>query len=339
MTDENPKFNAQNPKSALTDPNSLPGTKKSSSKDENASSTAENSQSEEVDSQLPPKKKGGGQPGAKPKDPITGLALRQDGTFIASSGSGPITRIKVIPPADMAELAKNGIAPYEIPNWDKDDPESNWYLQYRKFTPDRRALFLSKLEQHGRIALAARWAGVAPSTINRHRKEDPEFDLACEESLAFYHEMCVASITHQARVGQIDEKYDKEGNLISRRVQYEQQLRMMMVKRADPSYNDVQKQEVSVVGGAVVVPAPIDSVESWEDVVRRHTGSPAVGPATAGTLSERGLPREGGMSAAGGSNLAGGSNTTFGGSTPKLDAGSADGDVVETDGSEIGETE
>lgn len=172
----------------------------------------------------------------------------------------------------MAELAKNGIAPYEIPNWDKEDPESNWYLQYRKFTPERRAIFLSKLEQHGRVALAARWAGVNRATVNRHRKEDPEFDLACEESLAYYHEMCVASITHQARVGMVDEKYTKEGQLISRRVTYETQLRKMMVERADPSYQNVSKQEVSVVGGAVVVPAPIDSVESWADVVKRHTG-------------------------------------------------------------------
>lgn len=191
------------------------------------------------------------------------------------SGAG-IRKIKIIPPADMAELAKNGIAPYEIPNWNKDDPESNWYLQYRKFTPERRAIFLSKLEQHGRIGLAARWAGVVVETVNRHRKEDPEFDLACNESLSYYHEMCVAGITHQARVGMIDEKYDKEGKLISRRVSYEQQLRMMMVKRADPSYNDVQKQELSVVGGAVVVPAPIDSVESWDDVVKRHTGGGSV---------------------------------------------------------------
>ncbi len=209
------------------------------------------------------------------RDSDTGLAVRKNGEYIAAStdGSGAgIRKIKIIPPADMAELAKNGIAPYEIPNWDKDDPESNWYLQYRKFTPERRAVFLAKLEQHGRIGLAARWAGVVTDTVNRHRKEDPEFDHACNESLSYYHEMCVAGITHQARVGMIDEKYDKEGKLISRRVSYEQQLRMMMVKRADPSYNDIQKQEVSVVGGAVVVPAPIDSVESWEDVVRRHTG-------------------------------------------------------------------
>lgn len=182
----------------------------------------------------------------------------------------------------MADLVEKGIAPSLIPNWDRDDPNSNWYCSYRKFTPERKEAFLSKLEQHGRITLAARWAGVTADCIRVHRKSDPDFDAACKEALDMYHEMCVASITHQARVGQVDERWDSDGNLLSRRVTYEQQLRLAILKRGDPSYNDVSRQEVAVVGGAVVVPAPIDSAESWDDVVKKYTsGSSGVGMAGA----------------------------------------------------------
>jgi hypothetical protein len=214
-----------------------------------------------------------------PRDPETDLALNQDGSLRASSGSGTVQQIavrKIIPPTDMPDLVAKGIAPALTPNWDRNDPESNWYLGARKLTEERRDIFLTKLEQHGRVKLAARWAGVDYTTILRHRKADPDFDTACREAEDMYHEMCASSILNQARVGQVDERWDKEGNLLSRRVSYEQQLRMMIVKRADPSYNDVSKQEVSVVGGAVIVPAPVDGVETWDDVVRRMSGGGSV---------------------------------------------------------------
>ncbi len=204
-----------------------------------------------------------------------GAAITADGTLVETSGSGPVQTMRIIPPADMRELVKLGIAPCEIPNWDKNDPDSAYNLRYRKFSPERKIVFLTKLEQHGRTLLACRFAGISHQTVLEHRKADPEFEQAVKDAEAMYHEMCVASILHQARVGQVDERWDKEGNLISRRVSYETKLREMIVKRADSSYNDVSRQEVAVVGGAVVVPAPVDSVESWDAIVARHTGSPA----------------------------------------------------------------
>lgn len=215
-----------------------------------------------------------------PIDPKTGLSVRQDGNFIESSGTGPNFKLKIIPPADMEKLVELGIAPSLIPNWDRDDPNSNWFCSYRKFTPELKQRFLTMLQLHGRTGLAANHAGVNSETIRQHRKKDPDFDTACREALDLYHETTVAAITHQARAGMYDRKWDKEGNLISERWSTEQRLREILLKRGDSSYQEVNKQEVSVVGGAVVVPAPIDSVESWEDVVKRYAGgngSSAVG--------------------------------------------------------------
>lgn len=203
-------------------------------------------------------------------DPETGFPLTKDGRLNEGTGSGH-SRLKVIPPADMQRLVENGIAPYEVPNWDRADVNSNWYVGYRKFSPERKAIFLTKLEQTGRIRLSAHWAGIDYNTVNKHRKKDPDFDHACKTAEDLYHEMVAASITHQARVGQVEEKWDKEGRLISRRVSYETRLRELLLKRADPSYNEVRKEEISVTSGVVVVPPPIDGVESWEDTVRKYT--------------------------------------------------------------------
>ncbi len=206
-----------------------------------------------------------------------GLSIKKNGEYVVSSGGASQT-MRIIPPTDMQSLVKIGIAPCEIPNWDREDPDSAYNLRYKKFSPEKKLIFLTKLEQHGRILLACRFAGIHDTTVRAHRAEDPEFDQACKDAEAMYHEMCVASILHQARVGQVDERWDKEGNLISRRVSYETKLREMIVKRADSSYNDVSRQEVAVVGGAVVVPAPVDSVESWDAIVARHTGGGNVAP-------------------------------------------------------------
>jgi hypothetical protein len=213
------------------------------------------------------------------KDPETGLPLTKEGKLIETSGNGPDLKIKLIPPAGQQYMVDNGLAPSQLPNWDREDPESLWYVGYRKFSPERRELFLSKLATTGRALLSATLAGVSHDTVTRHREQDPDFDAACKLANHMYHESVVARLTSQALVGQVDERYDKEGKLLSRRTSYEQQLRIRMLQRADSSYQDASKQEVSVVGGAVVVPAPIDSVESWDDVVRRHTGggqSPAL---------------------------------------------------------------
>lgn len=172
----------------------------------------------------------------------------------------------------MEYMVENGLAPSALPNWDREDPESLWYVGYRKFSPERREIYLTKLAQTGRVQQSCIWAGVSKGTVLKHREQDPEFDAACKLAYDMYHESVVTRLTHQALQGQIDEKRDKDGNILSRRVSYEQQLRIRLLQRADPDYRDASRQEVSVVGGAVVVPAPIDSVESWDDVVKRHTG-------------------------------------------------------------------
>jgi hypothetical protein len=233
-----------------------------------------------------------------------------------------LKQIKLHPPAEMQYMVDNGLAPSQLPNWDKEDPESLWYINYRKFTPERREIYLTKLAQTGRVIQSCLWAGISKKTVQRHREADPEFDSACQMAYDLYHENVVTRLTHQALEGQLDIRKDKEGNVISKRVSYEQQLRIRLLQRADPDYRDASRQEVSVVGGAVVVPAPIDSVESWDDVVRRHT--------------------TGGQSAGAGSAV--GQGPALEGSGPAGERALSEGRVVkraviETDGDEVGKSD
>jgi hypothetical protein len=219
-------------------------------------------------------------------------ALRKDGKPYEGTGLGPIKaypltvngeKMRIIRPIDYETAKDRGIIPQNGLSFDASDPDGIPAMGYRKFSPERIQIFLEKLSETGRMKLAAIYAGVVPATVETHRKADPHFDEMCRLALDMYHEMTIGLITAQARAGMVDRRFDKEGKVVYERVSYETQLRIKLMDRADPSYNAVSKQEVAVVGGAVVVPAPTDSVESWDDIVRRHTGggAPAVasGPA------------------------------------------------------------
>jgi hypothetical protein len=216
--------------------------------------------------------------------------LTKDGMIRASPGTGIPKEYKVMKytPLDSEELERRGIVPEGGLRWDDEYLKT---IRYRKFGPEQRAVFLEKLAETGRIKIAAIHAGVLPSCVERHRKEDPSLEEETQLALTMYHEQTVALIAAQARAGMHDIRYDKEGKVVARRVSYEQQLRIRLLERADSDYKQVQKSEVSVTGGTAVIPAPIDSLESWDDIVRKHVGggtearalpNPESGPAALG---------------------------------------------------------
>ena len=203
-------------------------------------------------------------------------SVKADGEYRASTG-GALKTLEVpghrtARPIDLPDAINRGLLPETgLSALSERDDEGKPVL-YRKFSPERREAFLLHLAETGRIKLSAFRVGVMTKTIEQHRKKDPDFDELCNEAQNLYHETTAALITSQARAGMTDERFDKEGNLLSRRVSYETQIRLAMLKRADPSYIEVKKEEVAITGGAVIVPAPTDSVESWDDVVRRYSG-------------------------------------------------------------------
>lgn len=197
--------------------------------------------------------------------------VKKNGELQLSSGTGPVKsyQVRKYQPVDTVELQERGLLPEGGLSWSADDLQT---MRYRKFGPEQREIFLTKLAETGRIKVAAWHAGVLPSTVERHRTADPSLEEETKLALEMYHEQTVALITAQARAGMQDIRYGKDGEIVARRVTYEQQLRIRLLERADSDYKQVQKSEVSVTGGAVVIPAPIDDITSWDELVKRHTG-------------------------------------------------------------------
>jgi hypothetical protein len=212
-----------------------------------------------------------------PKNPNNSKHLpstNKDGTIHAGSGIGPVKNTAPNRPwlEDLKEASERGILPVSGLSFDTSDENSLANVGYRKFSPERKQVYLETLAKTGRSKLAALVAGVTPTCVADHASKDPDFAQQREIAQDTYHEITAALILAQAREGMKDIRYDKEGNITSMRTSYETRLREKMLNRADPTYIETQKSEVAVTGGAVVVPAPIDSVDTWEATVAKYTG-------------------------------------------------------------------
>lgn len=185
-----------------------------------------------------------------------------DGTNLTPLSPGAIKLADISPPV----------------SYDPADPNSRWYAGRRKFTPEAQQVFLEQLERTGRTLLAARWAGVSGATVLKLRNTDPEFDEMCAEAVLAYHEQTVGLICAQAREGILETRTNARGDVVGERRVFETPIRLAMLRRGDSTYIERREETLTVQGGAVVVPAPTDSVESWADVVARHEGKVATLP-------------------------------------------------------------
>jgi hypothetical protein len=151
-------------------------------------------------------------------------------------------------------------------------PNSIQSMGRRKFTHERQAVYLNHLAQYGVQVKAALVAGVSPRTVHTCAKTDPDFAEAQRLAIEIHWADAEERIKTEAINGTFDRKWDKEGRLISERRVLETRLRELILKRANPEYVETAKSEVAVTGGAVIVPAPVDSVDSWEATVAKYTG-------------------------------------------------------------------
>lgn len=189
--------------------------------------------------------------------------------YRASSGIGPILAksVQFMPAADWEWARENGI----LRENDVPFHEMN-RMGHRKFTDEVQRNYLSLLEIIGNKTLVCRMIGVHPTTVLRAAKDDPDFDAAQREAVGMFKALAQATIVGQAIAGHKEIRKDKEGNITYERRVYETRLREMVLKWANPEFVETQKSEVAVTGGAVIVPAPVESVDSWEATVAKYTG-------------------------------------------------------------------
>lgn len=168
--------------------------------------------------------------------------------------------------------------------------DSNWRVKAQrvhriKFDDVAKQRYLEKLRQTGRRWAAEDAAGVARTTVDAHKKNDPDFSAACDEASEAYAMRGVMKIEQEAIEGHEELTYDAEGNLIKERRVFETRLREMFLKKHDPSYNEKSHVEVTGKVGVVFGP-PVLSMAEWGKFAEAHdkASAEAQNPDAAGTV-------------------------------------------------------
>lgn len=113
----------------------------------------------------------------------------------------------------------------------------------RKRTKDWAPAFLEAFEATGLVIEAAQRAGVARSTVYKHRAEDEEFATAWQELEDDVVERMEAEAKRRAVEGVPRKSYDKDGNLIREEQVYSDTLLIFLLKARRP---DVYRENVKV---------------------------------------------------------------------------------------------
>lgn len=144
-----------------------------------------------------------------------------------------------------------------------------------KFDDDQKKVYLEVLAETGLKGKAARAAGVALSTVQGHRKNDPIFAEQEEDAWQARCDFVRGNIEKDAVEGHERTYFDKEGNVTREERVYETQIRAMMLKRHDPEYRDKLDMNVTgAAGGVLIIPARL-SMEEWEALYSPKDEPPA----------------------------------------------------------------
>lgn len=145
--------------------------------------------------------------------------------------------------------------------------QSSWRKKLQtsrlKFDDDQKNTYLTELAKHSLKGRAAQAAGVSSSTIDNHRKNDPEFQEAEIQALAEYRDSIVEHLTTLAVEGIEVRRYNKDGDLIEERRDYPIRLIELEAKRVEPEYRDRSSVDLNTQGGGVLVAPAGQSVEDW----------------------------------------------------------------------------
>lgn len=154
--------------------------------------------------------------------------------------------------------------------------DSNWRVKAQrknrvKFDDKAKQRYLEALRETGRRWQAEDAAGVARSTVDTHKENDPEFAEACDVAAEEYAARGLAKIERDAVEGHIEKRYDPmTGALVSEVPRFETQLRVKFLERYERAYHPKHQIEHSgEIGGALVIPG-VAALSDWEEAVRKH---------------------------------------------------------------------
>jgi hypothetical protein len=124
--------------------------------------------------------------------------------------------------------------------------------------------FLQHLATSGLYHESSRTCGLAPSTIARLRKEEPEFQAMCDESMDEYKDSLVRAAHSRAVEGWEEPVFSsKHGGEIGTIRKFDSRLLELLLKRHMPEFREKFEGELKVSGGVLVAPIPATNMADW----------------------------------------------------------------------------
>ena len=139
----------------------------------------------------------------------------------------------------------------DMTNWRRDMQKGRV-----KFDDKLKGKFLLFINEHGKKTLAARQCGISYPTYKDHLDNDPNFAEWVEIALEDRANRIVKQLESEALAGHEEEVYNKDGDVVGKRIKYETQLRVLLLKRFDSEYKDRQEIDMNLQGSGGVLVAP-----------------------------------------------------------------------------------
>jgi hypothetical protein len=107
----------------------------------------------------------------------------------------------------------------------------------RPFTDERKAEYLEALARDGDHAFARLEVGVCTSTVDNHRRKDPDFDAGCEDALHRYRKRFIDELVRRGVDG-VERPVFHEGVIVGHVTEYSDRLLLEHLKVVDKRYRN-----------------------------------------------------------------------------------------------------
>lgn len=159
------------------------------------------------------------------------------------------------------------------------DPQFDYRAPPVEFTYGRRMRYLYELKTYGLLHLAAEKVGVSMSTVRKWRKNEPEFDEACEEARQRYIDGVLVTAAHQRAVHGVERpiiggRFKDE--IVATETVYSDSLLALLLRTARPEFrpsneavgtgNNSVKYNLAN-GGVLIIPQAPATPEEWEEQI------------------------------------------------------------------------
>lgn len=136
------------------------------------------------------------------------------------------------------------------------------------FTEDVQAFFLEQLAATGRKYMAAAQAGTTCRTVDRHRKDDPEFAARYDEAMEAYKDHVRATVQRRALEGDLVPIVGRVGKdrdgIIAYTRKFSDTLLLAEAKRVDPEYRERSSVDMNVKAAGVLVVGTMMGPADWQ---------------------------------------------------------------------------